>query len=68
MMDYHCPRVFRSRDRKTGKHSPGFSVFRTRVHGRSDAEPCRVPTQSTFVEIVLLTINLSHARQVTYEV
>ena len=67
-MDYHCPRVFRSRDRKTGKHSPGFSVFRTRVYGRSDAEPCRVPIQSTFVEIVLLTINLSHARQVTYEV
>ena len=53
MMDYHCLRVFRSRDRRMGKHSPGFSVFRTRVrHGCSNAEPCRVPIQSTFVEIV----------------
>ena len=52
MMDYHCLRVVRSRDRGIGKHLPGFSVFRTRVHGRSDPEPSRVPIQSTFVEIV----------------
>ena len=52
MMDYHCLRLLRSRDRRIGKHSPGFSVFRTRVHGCSDAEPCRVPIQSSFVEIV----------------
>ena len=30
MMDCHCLRVFRSRDRRIGKHSPGFSVFRTK--------------------------------------
>jgi len=52
MMEYHCPRIFRSRDRRIGKQSPGFSVFRNRVHGRSDAEPCSVPIQSTFVELV----------------
>ena len=52
MMDYHCLRVFRSHDRRIGKHSPGFSVFQTRVHGCSDAEPCRVPIQSTFVEML----------------
>ena len=49
VMDCHCLRLFRSRDRRIGKHSPGFSVFRTRV---CDAEPCRVPIQSTFVDIV----------------
>ena len=27
MMDYHCLRVFRSGDRRIGKHSPGFSVL-----------------------------------------
>ena len=46
-MDYPCLRVFRSRDIRIGKHSPGFSVFRTRVHVCSYAEPCRVPIQST---------------------
>ena len=69
MMDYHCLKVFRSHDRRIGKHSPGFSVFWTRVHGCSDAEPCRVfqsraPSWRSF----LLTVNWSHARQVTYEV
>ena len=68
MMDYHCLRVFRSRDRRIGKHLPGFSIFRIRVHGCSDAEPCRVPIQSPSWRSFLLTINLSHARQVTYEV
>ena len=46
MMDYHCLRVFRSCVKRIGKHSPGFSMFRTRVHGCSDAELCWVPTQS----------------------
>ena len=47
MMNYHCLRVFRSRVKRTGKRSLGFSMFRTRVHGCSDAELCRVPIQST---------------------
>ena len=47
MMNYHCLRVVTSRVRRIEKHSPGFSVFRTRVHGCSYAEPCRVPIQST---------------------
>ena len=34
---YHCLRVFRSRVKRIGKHSPGFSMFRTRVHGCSNA-------------------------------
>ena len=34
---------------------PDFSVFRTRVHGCSDAELCRVPTQSTVRAIFLLS-------------
>ena len=62
MMDYHCLRVFRSRDRRIGKYSPGFSVFRTGVHGCSDAEPCRVPIQSTFVEIVFV-FNFSYLKR-----
>ena len=27
MMDYHCLRVFRSHNRRIGKHLPSFSVF-----------------------------------------
>ena len=27
MMDYHCLRVFRSRDRMIGKHSPGIFLY-----------------------------------------
>ena len=54
MMDYHCLRVFRSRVKRIGKHSPGFSVFRTRVHGCSNAGLCRVPIQSTVGAIFLL--------------
>ena len=27
MMNYHCLRVFRSRGKRIGKHSPGFSMF-----------------------------------------
>ena len=42
MMNYHCLRVLRRRVKRTGKHSPGFSMFRTRVHGCSDAELCRL--------------------------
>ena len=53
MMKYHCLRVLRSRVRRIGKHSPSFSVFRTRVHGCSDAELCRVPIQSTVGAIFL---------------
>ena len=69
IMNYHCSRVLRSRVRMIGKNSPGFSVFRARVHGCSDAEPYRVPIQSTFVEIAPFDqINLSHVRHVTYEV
>ena len=33
MMSYHCPRVFGTHVRRIGKHSPCFSVFRTRMHG-----------------------------------
>ena len=33
MMNYHYLRLFRSRVRTIGKHSPGFSAFPTRVHG-----------------------------------
>ena len=47
MINYHCLRVFRSRVRRIGKHSPGFSVFRTIVRGCSNAELCPVPIQST---------------------
>ena len=47
MMNYHCLWVFRRRVKRIGKHSPDFSMFRTRVHGCSDAELCRVPIQST---------------------
>ena len=54
MMNYYCLRVFRSRLKKIGKHSPGFSMFRTRVHGCSDAELCCVPIQSTVGAIFLL--------------
>ena len=43
MMNYNCLRVLRSHVRRIGKQSPGFSVFRTREHGYSDAEPCHVP-------------------------
>ena len=53
MINYHC---LRSHVRMIGKHWPGFSVFRARVHGCSDAEPCRVPIQSTVVAIFLLGI------------
>ena len=54
MMNYHCLRVFISRVKWIGKHSPSFSMFRTRVHGCSDAELCRVPIQSTVGAIFLL--------------
>ena len=54
MMNYYCLRVFRSRVKRIGKHSPGFSTFRTRVHGCSDAELCCVPIQSTVGAILLL--------------
>ena len=54
LMNYHCLRVFRSGVRTIGKQLPGFSVFRTRVHGCSDAELCRVPIQSTVGAIFLL--------------
>ena len=50
MMNYYSLRVFRSRDKRIGKHLPGFSVFRTRVHGCSDTKLCVF--QSTFAEIV----------------
>ena len=43
MMNYHCLKVFGTRVRRIGKQSPVFSVFRTRVHGCSDAELVRVP-------------------------
>ena len=46
MMNYHCLRVFRRRVKRIGKLSPGFSMFRTRVHGCSDAELCCVPIQN----------------------
>ena len=68
MMNYHCLRVLRSRVRRIGKHSPGFSVFRTRLHGCSDAKPCRVPIQSTVVAFFFLAISVIHARQVINEV
>ena len=71
MMNYHCLRVFRSRVRRIGKHSPRFSVFRTRVHGCSDAELCRVSIQRTVGAIFLLGnywISIGHARQVINEV
>ena len=56
MTNYHCLRVLRSDVRRIGIHSPVFCVcvFRTRLHGCSDAEPCRVPIQSTVVAIFLL--------------
>ena len=54
MINYHRLRVLRSHVRRIGKHWPGFSVFRTRVHVCSYAEPCRVPIQSTVVTIFLL--------------
>ena len=54
MMNYHCLRVFRSRGKRIGKHSPGFSMFRTTVHGCSDAELCHVAIQSTVGAIFLL--------------
>ena len=52
MMNYHFLKVFGTRVRRIGKHSPVFSVFRTRVPGSSDTELRRVPIQSTFGEIV----------------
>ena len=68
MMDYHCLRIFRSRDRRIGKHSPGFFYVPNQSAWlfRCWAVPCFDP--EPFVEIVPLTINLSHAKQVTYEV
>ena len=66
MMNYYCLRVFRSRLKKIGKHSPGFSTFRTEhVVSCSDAELCCVPIQSTVGAIFILGI---HARQVFNEV
>ena len=62
MMNYHCQRVFRSRVRRIGKRWPGFSVFRTRVHSCSVFQT-RAPSWRLF----LLTINIGHARRVTYE-
>ena len=60
-----CLRLFRSRDRRIGKHSPGFSVFRTEFLMLSRAVfRSRAPSWRSF----LLTTNLSHARQITYEV
>ena len=47
MMNYYRLRVFRSRVKRIGKHSPGFSMFRTRVL-------CCVPIQSTVGAIFLL--------------
>ena len=67
VMNYHCLRVFTSRVKRIEKHSPGFSMFRTREHGCSDAELCRVPIQSTVGAIFLLGnrrlsfISLSHS-------
>ena len=54
MMNYHCLRVFRRRVKRIGKHSPDFFMFRTRVHGCSDAELCCVPIQNTVGAIFLL--------------
>ena len=67
MMDYHCLRVFRSRDRRIGKHSPGFSVFRTIVYGCSDPEPSVFRSRTPSWRSFLLTIKLK-LKQVTYEV
>ena len=66
MMNYNCLRVFRSRVRRIGKHSPVFfSVFGTRVHGCSDAELCRVPIQSTLVAIVAFNNDVMPDRLLT---
>ena len=59
MMNYNYLRVLRNRVRRIGKHSPGFSVFRTRVRFSPDADravPCSDPEHNT--------ISISHARQV----
>ena len=42
MMDYHCLRVFRSRDRMIGKHSPGIFLY-------SESEGMAVPMLSRAV-------------------
>ena len=49
-----CLRVFRSRVKRIEKHSTGFSMFRTRELGCSDAELCCVPIQTTVGAIFLL--------------
>ena len=68
MLNYHCLWVFRSRVRRIGKHSPGFSVFRTRVHGCSDAELAVFRPRAPSGRFFFLAINISHARQVINEV
>ena len=64
MMDYHCLRVLRSRVRRIGKHSPCFSVFRTRVHGCSTLSRAvfrpRAPSWRSF----FLAVSIIYARQV----
>ena len=68
MMDYHCLRVLRSRVRRIGKHSPGCSVFRTGCMAVPMLIRAVFRSRAASWRSFLLTINLSHARQVTYEV
>ena len=61
MMNYNYLRVLRNRVRRIGKHSPGFSVFRTRVRFCPDADRavCRVPIQSTIQLVSVMPDRLS---------
>ena len=71
MMHYHCLRVFRSRVRRIWKQwllqffcVPIQSAWLFRCSG---AVPCSDPEHLSWRSF-LFTVNLSHARQVTYEV
>ena len=63
-----CLRVFRSRVKRIEKHSTGFSMFRTREHGCSDAELCCVRYRAPSGRFFFLPISISHARHVVNEV
>ena len=68
IMNYHCLRVLRSRDRRIGKQSPGFSVFRNRVMAVRMLSRALFRSRAPSGRYSFLAISIIHARQVINKV
>ena len=65
MMNYYCLRVFRSRVRSIGKHSPGFLCSELECMAAVPTLSCAMfRSRSQSGRFFFLPISISHARQV----